>query len=556
MSKKPWHISCFAELIIKPLVSPEKDKYLSLASLAEIRHFLPNIDTSANLDLLPVAFDACVINRVNKNKDVIDTQTALAVYKNFINKPINVEHNRQKVIGVILTAGFSEFGTDRVLTEEEVRGLNTPFNITLGGVVWRVICPELADHIEESNDPTSDKYLTVSASWELGFTDYKVALMDGGVRNLAEAKIVNNPEEVDKIKEHLTSCGGTGKLDDLFVYRMPSENVIPLGIGFTTKPAAEVVGIATKVVEQANLTTPNVFHNEPQKDKVEPASIPDTSPPAKTVNLPYKETFGSPENKNKISQSTKTDVKKERNTTMKIKSIADITDESLKECSASAVSEFIAAELKKGSDEWEKQKNSLNTQLAEAQANSQKLLDEHNKLQEQMQQVKATVDALQTEKTEREKVELFNSRMGTVAEQFDLDDEARAAIVDEIKSIASDEEFAKWQARAKVLLKGFAKMTPPAKKKNDVSDKPGTDEEDKNPKNKEKDCKGEADDTEAKKKKAKASEDASASTIVDDAIDNGKKDNAGLPNGTSASQPTLIEKFKGAFAKENFVISV
>jgi len=88
MSKKPWHISCFAELIIKPLVSPEKDKYLSLASLAEIRHFLPNIDTSANLDLLPVAFDACVINRVNKNKDVIDTQTALAVYKNFINKPI------------------------------------------------------------------------------------------------------------------------------------------------------------------------------------------------------------------------------------------------------------------------------------------------------------------------------------------------------------------------------------------------------------------------------------------------------------------------------------
>ena len=94
--------------VIKPLVSQEKDKYLALASLVDVGHFIPNINTEHNIDLLPVAFNACVINRANKNGDVIDTATALDIYKHFINKPINVEHNRQKIIGTILTAGFSE----------------------------------------------------------------------------------------------------------------------------------------------------------------------------------------------------------------------------------------------------------------------------------------------------------------------------------------------------------------------------------------------------------------------------------------------------------------
>ena len=51
---------------IKALVSEDKDKYLSMASLKEISEFLPDIDTDKEIDLLPVAFNACVANRVNK----------------------------------------------------------------------------------------------------------------------------------------------------------------------------------------------------------------------------------------------------------------------------------------------------------------------------------------------------------------------------------------------------------------------------------------------------------------------------------------------------------
>ena len=51
---------------IRPLVSEEKDQYLAMASLLDVGEFIPDVDTESNYDLLPVAFNACVANRVNK----------------------------------------------------------------------------------------------------------------------------------------------------------------------------------------------------------------------------------------------------------------------------------------------------------------------------------------------------------------------------------------------------------------------------------------------------------------------------------------------------------
>ena len=79
---------------VKPLVAKEKDEFLAMASLIDIGEFLPDIDIEKHYDLLPIAFNAAVVNRANKNGDVIDTPTALTIYKSFINKPINIEHNR------------------------------------------------------------------------------------------------------------------------------------------------------------------------------------------------------------------------------------------------------------------------------------------------------------------------------------------------------------------------------------------------------------------------------------------------------------------------------
>ena len=76
---------------VKSLVPEEKDMYLSLASLADIGDFIPDIDTNKDFDLLPIAFNSFVANRVNKNGDVVDTETALSIAEHFVNKTINIK---------------------------------------------------------------------------------------------------------------------------------------------------------------------------------------------------------------------------------------------------------------------------------------------------------------------------------------------------------------------------------------------------------------------------------------------------------------------------------
>ena len=83
MKPNPIYTTIFSSTI-KPLISEEKDKYLAMASLLDVGEFLPEIDTQKNVDLLPVAFNACVANRVNKNGDAIDTETALKICDSLI----------------------------------------------------------------------------------------------------------------------------------------------------------------------------------------------------------------------------------------------------------------------------------------------------------------------------------------------------------------------------------------------------------------------------------------------------------------------------------------
>ena len=83
---------------------------ISEASLENLKPLIPeDVDLSKNIDLLGVAFNAAVVNRFNKNGDGIDTATAIAIKDYFINKPTNIEHNKHKVVGHIISSSFSDF---------------------------------------------------------------------------------------------------------------------------------------------------------------------------------------------------------------------------------------------------------------------------------------------------------------------------------------------------------------------------------------------------------------------------------------------------------------
>jgi len=465
--------------ILKPLVSEEKDKYLALASLMQVGNFIPNVDTEKNVDLLPVAFNAAVVNRVNKNGDVIDTDTAIASYKDFINKPINIEHNRERIVGVILTAGFSEFGSDASLSEEQVKDLKGPFNITLGGVIWKIANPNLADKIEESSDATSNKYQSVSASWELGFNDYNVVMIDGESKNIEDGALISDASEIESIKNNLRAFGGSGKLDKTkSIYRKVIGNVVPLGIGLTETPAADVKGIAT-LKSEASV-------------EIEQENI------SKIDNLNVN-TY----NDNKV---------------MKIQSIKDITDESLKQATASQISDLIEQELKVASEKYAAEKATVEQSLKAANEKYDTLAAVQDTLQKEIAALKASLEAAESEKQAILANEKFNERMNAFDAEYDLDSETRQVLASDIAGL-DDDSFAAYKNKMAVFMKN--------KKKGEKKEAP---------------------------EGPKEAMSASASEVIEQAAANGEKKAAVIPATSTASEDSLFNKYKKAFDYDEFVV--
>lgn len=579
----PYKTSFSCEL--KPLVSAEKDKYLAMASLIEVGKFIPNIDTKKNYDLLPVAFNACVVNRVNKNDDGIDTPTAIAIYKEFINKPINVEHNRQKVLGVILVAGFSEFKTDKPLTLEEVKELKGPFNIVLGGVVWRTVNSRIADLIEESNDKESDNYQAISASWELGFHDYNILILSGNDKNVESGTLVKDEAEIEKLTPFLKSLGGNGvDENNKRVCRMPcnstDSNVVPLGIGFTENPAAEVKGIAVEAAKKDKEKKDKAKADELVNDVeacgsthfINKCSCGETISQCRCVSTNKTSTIlengcekckekaalaakeGDKKitiSENKISQKEKTHVIQERNI-MKIKSLNEITDESLKQISASSIAEFVHDQLTEKAKSWEPEKASLEKKAKDAETLATEATKTLEEVKAELKKVQATVETLNNEKAEREKVEKFNTRMNEVSEAYELGEDERKLVVEEVKSLVDDASFEKWKTKAAVLLKGFAKKKDDKDKNKKKNDSTVDDSKDKG------DQVANSSEVKAKLEKAyvAAASQKDKETILAEAIEKGVKLDEKIINTGGTAEPTLKEKAATAFAVSQFTVKI
>ena len=142
-----------------------------------------SIDLDKNIDLVGVAFNAAVVNKFNRNHDGIGTETALAVKDYFVHKPTNIEHKKQRIVGHIVSSAFSSYGDNELVSDEELRETKDPFNIALGAVVYRMVDKKFAELINQSVDPESPLHNQVSASWEIGFNDYQIAL---GSEDLSE----------------------------------------------------------------------------------------------------------------------------------------------------------------------------------------------------------------------------------------------------------------------------------------------------------------------------------------------------------------------------------
>ena len=65
-----------------------------------------------------------------------------------------------------------------------------------------------------------------------------------GSLDLKQAEIITKKEQIEEFKKYLKGFDGSGYMNDgTPVYRLVTGRIYPLGIGFTTNPAADVQGV-------------------------------------------------------------------------------------------------------------------------------------------------------------------------------------------------------------------------------------------------------------------------------------------------------------------------
>lgn len=388
---------------------------LSTASIDNLRPLLPKgIDFDANADVLGTVFNAAVVNMFNRNGEGINTETARIYTPNFVHKPTNIEHDKAKIIGHIVSAGFSSYPESEVLTEDQIELMDTPFNITLAALVYKYANPAFAELIMRSADPDDPLYKKVSASWEIGYGSYDIAL---GGDTIDTSTIVSDPEEVESLSKLLLTAGGSGYTSDgTKVSRLIKGEIYPLGIGFTINPAADVEGLVAGLASEKKK---KIISQKPtmavKNKKTTPMDIEKLVLELKTLLTDKKFSDESVAS----MTSTFTDAIKERDTEFK-------------------------AEMTKSEEE----KEALAKESVELKASVEKLNEEFAKSQK-------TILDLQAQAAAEAAVTVYNQRMETLDTEFNLEDADREFLATDLKTVeVTDEAFATYKDRLSVLWRG------------------------------------------------------------------------------------------------------
>ena len=410
---------------------------ISEASIESLRPLIPSdINLDRNIDLVGVAFNAAVVNKFNKNGDGIDSETAVAVKDYFIHKPANIEHDRDRIVGHIVSAGFSKYGEySELMSEESALIEENPFNIALAAVVYRTASKEFADLVVNSTDKSSDFFQTVSASWEVGFNEYVISV---GGDDLYGSSLISTQEEIDAFTPYLKSSGGKGCLPDgRKVNRLIVGDIYPLGIGFTSNPAADVKGLIAQSGEKQETKT---SRNEPI-DKIIVKS--------KKTSQSSKENVLNKEQHKNLIMDTNQIINEFRAALDEKLGKQDFSEETV-----ASISKVFSDAIKEKSEQYLSDLDAAKAEKEEATKAQASLQDKVLEVEEQLKSTKEKLDVLEQENSARESEVRFNSRMEALSEVYELNDEDRKILAGELSDVDETEEgFASYQEKLSKVWK-------------------------------------------------------------------------------------------------------
>jgi hypothetical protein len=417
--------------------------YVSEASMGldDLKSLLPESEViKNNPDLLYTCFNAAVVNSINLNGDGITTEGAKILVQSVKLKPMNIEHSREDIVGVITNYGFSTFGENKTLTEQELN--NDPFNISLAAIVWKISNKTFARFIMESQDEDSESYKTVSTSWEVGFNTYKLAV---GSKDLRKARIIEDEASVEEYSKYLVSMGGTGFIPTgEEVYRIIGDDCRFLGCAFTTNPAAAVKGVLSMDYQDFQEKEEDEEEESEEDPEHEMEELEEEEKDVEEVEASISDIISdkiSPNNKKRVIVH------------MKYNNLDELIDH-LHEAAASDVRDFVVSQVEKSNDQFVALKNEKAEKeqaLQDALANIENFQEESEKLRSEVSELKASLKA-------QEDQAKFSERIESLKEQFELDAAASKTIAKRIFGL-SDEDFSEWLEDMKPLFKSKSSVS-------------------------------------------------------------------------------------------------
>lgn len=492
--------------------------FYSKASLEGLRGLIPSseVNIDRNFDLLAFAANACGVGIVNKNDDVISPETAVSIFDLYKSKAVNKEHKRERVVGHLVSAALSDFETSEIISSEDAIASKRPFNISVGGVVYRVVDKEISQLIEESADPESKNYGKLSLSMEKGFANYGLML---GSKSYFDAEIINNPKHVEELKKYLRVYGGTGETKSgEKIYRLIGTECLPMGVALTKSPAGVMkTGVIAKDSpnQSAEKRIFGGFFNFFDKNKK--TSVTQNNPETNMENL------------EKILEEVKA-------------TLASISNTKLKEEAKAGLVSDISEQIRKASEEYVAKTNEAKAAKEKAENELKELKAAQEVTATELAATKQKLAEIETKAAAESAANLFSARMAEMDAEFDLSDEDRQVLASEIKTIDEKaESFAAWKDKMSKLMKD--------------KNKKGKEE-------KEKEAKAAIDkavaDRLAEISKASAGKNLSDAELAKKALEEATaKEKQGLPNSNAAQSDgeNLRDKWKNAFSKENISVT-
>lgn len=426
-----------------PPVSKEKQQ-LAIASLNNLTGIFDDEikeKIRQNPDLLVFSSALILGNFANRNDDCVLTADLKEVAEKFEYKFVDAEHNRVDVKGFIDEIGWALYPSNELIDEDDVLGSEIPVQLVIGGYLWRVVDPELCNLVEEASNPNSENYLAASTSFELLFNSYWVCVSpDRNALNPNARFIKPGDPDWEKFDAKLKANGGSGKEGGMNVFRVLKDDILPVGAGIVRNPASGIKGIAV-VTQQSEVKS-----EEPEVDETE-------------SNASTQEIIPLVENNINLDKDSVKENKSQLKIPMVIKSLqeleahyADFTKLESKTAVAS-IQGFMEEKVKELSEKHAAELKAKEEAAASAEKAKTELEARATNLGKAVEELQAKLAEIESKQAAAANEAAFNSRMAALDETFDLEDEDRALLVEEIREVKSDEVFASWMDKKKKLMK-------------------------------------------------------------------------------------------------------